>query len=139
MKRRKPLARKTSLRSKVVNHRKVGTKVGRGNFSGKPRTRREEDEGERIYGTHARREWMHALGSVVSGLRPTVIAHVRGGGVSRKADACWTVPLTWEEHMALHQHGAKTFEAKYRVDLLQEAAFIHQAWLNYATKHGLAQ
>ena len=75
------------------------------------------DEFLRVYGSVDRAEWIARHRSVVSGGGPCVNAHVRTGGVGRKADACWIVPLTWDEHNELHQHGVKTFEAKYSVNL----------------------
>ena len=75
------------------------------------------DEFLRVYGSVDRTEWIARHPSVVSRGGPCVNAHVRTGGVGRKADACWIVPLTWDEHNELHQHGVKTFEAKYSVNL----------------------
>lgn len=48
----------------------------------------------RAYGSPARVAWVRAQPSVVSGQRPCVNAHVRSGGMGRKADARWIVPLT---------------------------------------------
>ena len=82
----------------------------------------------RAFGSVERTEWIARHGSIISGGGPCVNAHVRTGGMGRKADACWIVPLTWEEHNELHQHGAATFEAKYRVNLADEAARIESEW-----------
>ena len=54
--------------------------------------------------------------------------HVRTGGVGRKADAIWIVPLTVTEHDELHQYGQETFEKKYGVDLRALAAETAARW-----------
>lgn len=79
----------------------------------------------RAYGSVARVEWVCSLPSVASGKGPCENVHVRGGGASRKADACWIVPLTRREHrVELHQWGKQTFERHYGVDLDACAAAI---------------
>ena len=62
----------------------------------------------------------------MSGRTPCVGHHVRGGGVGRKAGYEWIVPLTWEEHEELHRIGQQTFEARYGVDLEEEAKRVAQ-------------
>lgn len=86
----------------------------------------------RAFGSVERVEFVKALPSVASGKGPCVNAHVRTGGTSRKADACWIVPLTDYEHRhELHQHGARWFEAKYSVDLEACAVATEAAWLTH--------
>lgn len=87
----------------------------------------------REYGTEERVEWVRWLPSVVSGKKPCVNAHVRTGGTSYKADACWIVPLTNDEHHELHQHGIKTFSAKYNIDLDAAARMVELQWQSHLT------
>jgi hypothetical protein len=76
--------------------------------------------------------WIREQPSIVSGKGPCVAAHSRTGGTRRKADACWNVPLTQEEHDELHDHGIKTFEAKYGVSLAFHAPLTWQRWLAFS-------
>ncbi len=71
---------------------------------------------------------MQALPSVVSRQVPCVVAHVRGGGAGRKADSCWTVPLTDAEHKELHQMGKRSFEILHDIDLDDEAKRYEARW-----------
>lgn len=90
----------------------------------------------RCYGGPDRIEWMRWQPSIISGRTPCVSAHIRNGGKGRKADACWTVPLTWDEHHELDTKGHKTFAAKYGVDLDHEAAITDARWeVHVATAH----
>jgi cell division inhibitor SulA len=91
-------------------------------------TTRADREWVRAYGSEARVAWVRSLPSVVTGMRPCVNAHVRSGGTGRKADACWIVPLTGEEHAELHRIGQRSFAAKYRIDLETKAADIERLW-----------
>jgi hypothetical protein len=90
--------------------------------------KRRSREWKRAYGSEARVEWIRNRPSVVSGRTPCVNAHVRTGGMGRKADACWIVPLTWVEHQRLHDHGRETFEAIEGIDLEEQARLTEQAW-----------
>lgn len=90
---------------------------------------------QRCYGGPERIEWMRHQPSIVSGKTPCVSAHVKNGGKGRKADACWTVPLTWEEHHELDTKGHKTFAAKYGVDLAYHAAITDARWAQYEAAH----
>ncbi len=87
-------------------------------------------EWNRAYGSQERAKWIARHPSVVSGRTPCVNAHVRTGGVGRKADAKWIVPLTFWEHNEIHNLGQKTFERKYGIDLLAAAAKIETEWQN---------
>jgi hypothetical protein len=97
---------------------------------------RPEAETLRIYGTPERIAWVQRQPSVVSGESPCVNAHTRGDGVSRKADACWIVPLTATEHDELHRVGLKSFEAAYNIDLAHAASITDARWeQHYAITH----
>ncbi len=85
-------------------------------------------EWSRVYGSQIRVRWISDQPSIVSGRGPCENVHVRNGGKGRKADACWIVPLTFEEHWELHQHGQKTFEKKYGIDLMEEAEKTERKW-----------
>jgi hypothetical protein len=83
---------------------------------------------ERAYGPEERRAWVKSLPSVVSGGGPCVNAHVKNGGMSRKADAEWIVPLTSAEHDEYDQQGHDSFELKYRIDMAAAAQNIEARW-----------
>lgn len=91
-----------------------------------------DEEFARAYGSLDRVEWVRSLPSVASGKRPCVNAHVRTGGMGRKADARWIVPLTWEEHERLHRRGPAWFETTYGIDLDAKAAETEVAWQAYS-------
>lgn len=85
----------------------------------------------RCYGSSERVEFVKAQPSIVSGERPCVNAHVRNGGMGRKADAKWIVPMTDQEHRELHGWGIVVFETLYMLDLDVEAAKTEAAWQVY--------
>jgi len=99
------------------------------------RKRRPKKETERIYGPPDRPAWMRRQPSVVSGRTPCVSAHVKAedpmgpSGTGRKANARWTVPLTYEEHVELHANGQETFEREHGIDLARAARETHARWL----------
>ncbi|MCK5316298.1 MAG: hypothetical protein KAJ55_00210 [Anaerolineales bacterium] len=89
-------------------------------------------EWERVYDSEAFVQWTQSRRSVASGRGPCVAAHVTPdeglpSGTSRKADAYWIVPLTLEEERDKHR-GEKTFEAKWGVNLANEA---REHWANW--------
>lgn len=89
---------------------------------------RHTTEWVRAYGSPERVAFVAGLPSVVSGHGPCENVHVRSGGTSRKADACWIVPMTKAEHHELHQLGARTFAKHYDLDLLALAEETDRAW-----------
>lgn len=89
----------------------------------------------RAYGSAERVAWVAAMPCAVC-LRPNCEnAHVRSGGTGRKADACWIVPLCPLHHAELHR-GAKTFQAKYRIDVLEEATITEARWQRHELRTG---
>jgi hypothetical protein len=87
---------------------------------------------DREYGGDERMTWLKGQPCAVSGQRGDIVAaHVKTGGTGRKADAKWTIPLLRTLHDELHQHGVKTFEAKYRVNLLALAALTEAHWRHF--------
>ncbi|MEM6326370.1 MAG: hypothetical protein AAF791_04560 [Bacteroidota bacterium] len=99
----------------------------------KPRTR-SASERARIYGTPARIAWMKTLRCVVPGCTETYcdIAHVRSGGMGRKAGASLTVPLCGAHHAEQHQ-GTRSFERRHGIDLAALAAETDEAWRAHAS------
>lgn len=94
---------------------------------------RQKREHERAYGPKAK--WLRTLPSVASNRYPTVCSHInpkdRGElphGTGRKHGSEWTVPLTVDEEREMHRIGQDSFEAKYRVDLTDEAEHYERAW-----------
>ena len=88
---------------------------------------RTKSEQYRIYGSPERQEFVRSLGCLICG-QPPELAHTKSGGMGRKADADTIVPLCHAHHSELHQHGAKTFEAHWGLDLNASAAWIEAKW-----------
>lgn len=88
---------------------------------------------ERIYGPPAYRDFLNAIGCEICGATPIEIAHVRTGGMGRKADWTATIPLCPTHHREQHQIGTKSFQARYGVSLTDRAAQIQQAWEAFAS------
>ena len=88
---------------------------------------RSKAEQYRIYGSPERQEFVRSLGCLICG-QPPELAHTKSGGMGRKADADTIAPLCNQHHGELHQHGAKTFEAQWGVDLKATAAYIEAKW-----------
>lgn len=73
--------------------------------------------------------WLKFEPCAVSGMRGNIdCAHVRNGGMGRKADAKWLIPLAGELHRELHRIGRASFEAKWMVDLDTLAAQTERRW-----------
>jgi len=90
-------------------------------------------EWERVYGSVERVRWIRESRSVASGGWPCVNAHVKPegelpSGTGRKAGCEWIVPLTWEEHLELHQLGQRSFELKHELDLTAAARATAKKW-----------
>lgn len=88
---------------------------------------RSKQESYRIYGSPERQAFVRSLGCLIDGSEPE-LAHTRSGGMGRKADAETIVPLCRQHHSELHQHGVKTFEQSWGVDLHATAAYIEEKW-----------
>lgn len=89
---------------------------------------RTKKETLRIYGPPAYRDFLNAIGCAICRATPIEIAHIRSGGMGRKADWTATVGLCSTHHREQHQRGTKSFEARYGVNLTDRAADIQQAW-----------
>lgn len=82
----------------------------------------------REYGSAERVDWVRRQPCVACGHGPSENAHVRTGGMGRKADACWVAPICTPCHATLHRIGAKSFEAAHQIDLDHEAAITDARW-----------
>ena len=90
-------------------------------------------ERERIYGPPSYRVWLESKGCILCRTTPIEIAHVRTGGMGRKADWTHTIPFCHTHHAEQHQIGTKSFQARYGVSLTDRAAQIQQAWEAFAS------
>lgn len=125
---RRPLARKRPLQAK--------TPMKRAKTPLKPRNpARRAHNHARAYGPEDRIQWVKAQPCLVCGTVPSENAHVRSGGMGRKADAKHIVPLCHTHHAALHQVGQKSFEATHRLLLDVWAAIVQDRWDRHATTH----
>lgn len=132
MRRSAPPRRKSPLRS-GPSRLKRGKRAGLAKMP--KRKKRSAAETERIYGSQEFRDWLHAQPCAVSGRRGNIEqAHVRNGGMSRKADACWTIPLDRGLHRELHQIGQRTFEEIHHVSLTLLAEATEARWQEYSTR-----
>lgn len=82
----------------------------------------------RVYGSPERVAWLQSLPCIACYATPSQVSHVKSGGVARKGDAQFTVPMCHACHQEYHQHGHTTFEGKYEIDLLAVAANVAAAW-----------
>lgn len=100
---------------------------------------RQAREFARAYGEYA--VYIRSLPCLICGHHGhTVAAHSRTGGMSRKSDAKWLVPLCCSRfgvegcHEESH-NGIRTFEARYRIDLKAIAATLWAGWSARMLKH----
>lgn len=82
----------------------------------------------RAYGSEDRVKWMRSQPCVVCGGRPCENAHVKNGGMGRKADARFIVPLCHVCHQKVHEAGQQTFEMLYNMDLTLWSQIIDARW-----------
>jgi hypothetical protein len=85
------------------------------------------------YGSPARARWITEQPCLVCRRLPSENAHTESGGMGMKAGPETIAPVCSEHHRELHQHGIKTFEAKYAHELLGHslalwAATYDQLW-----------
>lgn len=128
MKRRSPMGRSEPIRRSAGLS---GPKAPRLGSRNKQRLKQAANV-QRAYGGESRIQWVQGLPCLVCGNRPSENAHVRTGGMGRKADAKWVVPLCTAHHQMLHQYGRQTFESKHGgIDLDQQAAITDSRWEVY--------
>lgn len=122
-KRKTPLKRSTTPLRRTARVKAVNAKRKRREFA-------------RAYGGKARVEWMKALPCAVCRptrqRTPTECAHVGNGGMGRKADARYTIPLCASHHRDLHENGALSFEDRWLVDLELQAAHYDRLWQSHS-------
>lgn len=63
---------------------------------------------------------------------PIENAHIRTGGMGRKADAEFIVPLCRGHHRMMHESGARWVAAFYNLDLPALAVETQRAWLAFS-------
>ena len=89
----------------------------------KPKRRTEEDY-ERIYGSRKRVAWVQSQPCIACNRTPSENAHIRSGGMGRKADYRDIVPLCRSCHTLQHSKGWKALG--FNASRLQYAAFLTQ-------------
>lgn len=90
--------------------------------------KRKREAFSRAYGSPQRVAWVKGHPCIVCGAIPSENAHTRTGGASRKADACWIVPLCKKHHAELHRHGINTFEITHGFALDVYAQIVDAQW-----------
>lgn len=93
--------------------------------------KRSPSEFARIYGSKARVAWVKAQPCIAAhfGCGGAIQnAHIVTGGMGRKADARWIVPLCGFHHDQMHRNGARWFTAVYYTDLPALAAETDHRW-----------
>lgn len=95
--------------------------------------RRRELEHARAYCGLDRVQWIKSQPCVVSGEQANDVqnAHVKTGGMGRKADYIWIVPMRAGYHRQLHRVGVESFQAIFGVDLVALAEETQRRWLAY--------
>ena len=114
---RTPLKRKSRLIAK-------SRPKARKRMKAKPRS---SIEFQRVYGSKRRVEFVKRMGCCVCGKTPCENAHIKSGGMGRKADYRDIIPLCTACHRKQHQHGWKALGLDQQ--LLEGLAYMTQvAW-----------
>ena len=97
--------------------------------------KRQKKEKARSYGSLARVLWVKSQPCCVPGCENPDIqnAHIKGGGIGRKADYHWIVPLCYNHHRAgndsIHALGsAELFDKTHDICLEYIAAKLEGEW-----------
>lgn len=103
------------------------------NRKGLRRRPRKPSEFRRVYGGPLRVKWQKARCCDFCGAPPpTEMAHIKNGGMGRKANACFTVSACRSCHHELDQGiGKRGMERRHNVDLLEMAKNVDDEY------HGL--
>jgi hypothetical protein len=88
-------------------------------------------EWERKYHSLERVMFVNTLPCIACGLEESQNAHTRTGGMGRKSDYTTIVPLC-DDHHREHHAGAKSFAARYKLDLAREALVTEAKWLAFS-------
>ena len=75
-------------------------------------------------------EWMRLQACIVTEPCSVLVVahHISAGGMGTKCSDYETVPLCNEHHREIHDKGKKTFQAKYSIDLKEEAERLKGEW-----------
>lgn len=90
--------------------------------------KRRTSEWARAYGSKARVQWVKSQPCILCGERPSENAHIRTGGMGRKADACLIVPLCRTHHEGFHRFGKAKMELAYDVSFAHAALQTETGW-----------
>lgn len=104
----------------------------------KDRAQRRAEEFARTYGSPERVLEVRRMPCSVPGCQwgPSENCHVVNGGMGRKADYRFIVPLCPHHHRELHTQGMQTFERKHDLNLLNIAANTSR-WLDEPVPEGM--
>ena len=91
---------------------------------------RHAKEWARAYHSPARVRWVAAQPCVVCGMTPSENAHIQTGGMGRKANYQYIVPMCSTAHRNFHQHG-REFGDSRSLDLPALARLTEQRWLEH--------
>jgi hypothetical protein len=79
------------------------------------------------------RKWVSEHPCIICGKSPPNDPHhlkIKGnGGMSRKPDDVWCVPLCREHHNEIETSGKLSFEATYNIDLIISTLTLCQEWI----------
>ncbi len=127
------------------------TPIARSGRPNRKNRKRSAENFDRSYGDYA--AWIRSLPCLITGRTTGIEAsHVRTGGMGRRADARWLVPLAGpyttypvvdgltrfvnEEgpHRELHRIGQRSFEQRHSVDLRSVAARLYAEFQTLAAE-----
>lgn len=97
--------------------------------------KRSASEFARVYGSAERVEWIKSQRCIGCRNPATDGHHIATGGMGRKAHHSTIVPTCHVCHLYIHNHGARAFEAMYRITLAVAAESTHRAWYLHAHGH----
>ncbi len=96
---------------------------------------RSKAETQRIYGGDYA-DWLRAQPCILAGQHECFgeihCCHIKSGGVSRKADAEFQVPMCLGAHQLQHNTGIKSFARAFGLDLAALAAGFWAKWREVA-------
>ncbi len=85
-------------------------------------------EFRRVYHSKERIEFVKNLPCVACGKKLCHNHHIQSGGMRRKADYIWIVPLCTNHHFEVHARGRITFEIRHRVRWIEAAKRTEEKW-----------
>ena len=144
------LPRRKRLRSRSAKRAASGQPSLKRSGRPKPKRRSKADR-ERIYGTDEHIAFVKSLPCGACGwIGASEFAHVKTGGMGRKADARYGAPLCGPHpihafglagmvegcHRMLHRLGVKTFEKDFAISLAALAEETEAAWQGFNNHRG---